>query len=131
MRLPRYYRIRLQTEVLLVVAGVFTTVLGFLKLEAWVPIVAALVGAIVAWLEFNGTSKKLARYSDVVQQTSSLILWWERLTDVDRASLANIEQLITRGEEMFATERQAWLSTSMVMKALAAGNKGAEEDGEP
>ena len=88
--------------------GFTTTLLGFLNFQSWVPIIASFVGATMAWLEFNGTSKKLSRYSDVVHQVNSLILWWERLTDVDRASLANIEQLIMSGEGMFAMVSCAW-----------------------
>lgn len=139
VRLPLYYRVRTTIEVLLVLGGICTTLLGFLNLQGWTPVVASLVGTMMAWLEFNGTSKKLSRYSDVVHQVNSLILWWKRLTDVDRASLANIEQLIMSGEEMFATERQAWLSTSMVMKSLSnkstfkaeKNKRQAEEENQP
>ena len=124
-RLPLYYRIRTCIEFMLILGGLATTLLGFLELESWAPIIAACAGATTAWLEFSDTSKKLARYSDVVHQVSNVVTWWRSLTDVDRANLANIEQLILRSEELFATERQAWLSTSMVAKTL---DKHVEND---
>merc|ERR1711865_755957 len=103
------------------------TFLGFLNLQGWAPVVAAVTGATMAWLEFSGTSKKLSRYTDVVHQVNIVASWWNSLTPVDKANLANIEQLIIRSEDLFATERQAWLSTSMVTKML---DKGTEDDGQ-
>jgi len=143
-RLPLYYRIRTYIEFLLILGGLGTTILAFLQYWWYAPIVAVCAAATTAWLEFSDTSKKLARYSDVVHQVDNIVYWWKSLTDVDRASLANIEQvcvsgcsvrdstlclhvrhsaaplqLILRSEELFATERQAWLSTSMVAKTLS------------
>ena len=67
-RLPQYYRIRTMIEVFLVMGGAMTTFLAFMDMEGWAPLVAAVTGATMAWLEFSGTSKKLSRYTDVVHQ---------------------------------------------------------------
>lgn len=48
-----------------------TTFLAFMKMEGWAPLVAAVTGATMAWLEFSGTSKKLLRYTDVVHQVTN------------------------------------------------------------
>ena len=64
--------------------------------------------------------------------TSFLVIHQHRnsLTDVDRASLANIDELIISSEGLFATERQAWLSTSMVTKQIkaAADKEGGRDE---
>ena len=51
--------------------GAMTTFLAFMKMEGWAPLVAAVTGATMAWLEFSGTSKKLLRYTDVVHQVTN------------------------------------------------------------
>ena len=96
-RLPLYYRIRTYIEFLLILGGLGTTILAFLQYWWYAPIVAVCAAATTAWLEFSDTSKKLARYSDVVHQVDNIVYWWESLTDVDRASLANIEQVCVSG----------------------------------
>ena len=73
-RLPIYYRIRTVIEVLLMVSAALTTFLGFCNLQGWAPVVAAVTGATMAWLEFSGTSKKLSRYTDVVHQVCESVL---------------------------------------------------------
>jgi len=118
-RLPRYYHRRTGTELFLIIAGLGSTLLALTDFPSWAPMIVAMTAALTSWQEFQSTSKKLTRYSDVVHSLTQVVHWWEQLTDVDRASLDNIEELILSCEDLFATERQAWLSTSMISKMLS------------
>jgi hypothetical protein len=123
-RLPIYYRVRSICEVILVVGGLGGAILGFLQLETWSPVIAAATVAVSSWIEFSGVNKKLARFSDTVQQTDTICRWWQSLSDVDRANLVNIDQLVQECEALFQVERQAWLSTSMTNKLMTKQTKG-------
>ena len=61
---------------------------------------------------FNDTNRKLTRYSNTVEKTKSLLLWWEGLTAVDQANVSSIETLVTEVEEIFHQEHAAWLCMS-------------------
>merc|ERR1712117_488501 len=95
------------------------------NMESWTPMIVSVVGMATAWLEFNATAKKMTRYSDVLHNVNAMVSWWQHLTDVDRASWSNIDRFIVSCEDILATERQAWLSTSMVSNMLA---KESEKD---
>ena len=49
---------------------------------------------------FNDTNRKLTRYSNTVEKTKSLLLWWEGQTEVDQANVSSIETLVTEAEEV-------------------------------
>ena len=49
---------------------------------------------------FNDTNRKLTRYSNTVERTKSLLLWWEGQTEVDQANVSSIETLVTGAEEV-------------------------------
>ena len=48
-------------------------------------------------------------------------MWWTHLTDVDKASVLNIDRLVSSCEDVLETERGAWMSTSMAPPVLAQG----------
>jgi hypothetical protein len=124
-KLPQYYHSRTATEILLLAGAFSGTVLAFLHLEQWAAIVTAIAGAITSWKEFHGTEKKLTRYGNTIEKIKSTILWWGHLTEVEQANLANANRLVSACEDVLEREREAWLSTSMTTKALAAA--GAAE----
>jgi hypothetical protein len=54
------------------------------------------------------------------------MLWWKSQTNVDKAGVENISQLVTDCEDLFTREAEGWASTSMSVKLLA---KATEEEG--
>lgn len=61
-------------------------------------------------MEFNSTAAKIARYNGIIVALSNLLLWWDSLSLVDKASPINIDMLVEKGEETLNAERAAWLS---------------------
>jgi len=126
-RLPWYERKRTCTEVFSIIAGLAGTMLAAISFETWAPILVAVSAALTAWHEFQSTRGKLTRYSDVLHGISRVTLWWDALTDVDKASQSHIDTLISSCEDLFATEYQAWLNTSLESKVLSKqADRGTE-----
>ena len=116
---------------MLLAGSVTGTLMAFTGMASWTAIVTAFTSAVTAWTAFHGTDRKLSRYSNTVERINSVILWWAHLTDVDKASVTNIERLVVTCEDLFERERESWLSTSMSSKLLAqASEDGEGEEGE-
>jgi len=125
-RLPKYSRQRSVLETLMLLGSLAGTLLAYMKKSQWAALPAAVVAALTAWNEFAGSEKKLMRYSDSISGLDSILLWWRTLTDVEKASMANVDDLVDVCEGIFQNERQAWVSTSMNVKKAA--KKGEEEE---
>jgi hypothetical protein len=132
-RLPHYYKIHKACEVILLVGTITMTLTAFLDHAEWAAVVAAMTGAVTAWRAFHGTDKKMTRYSDTIGQLSSIVLWWVHLTEVDKASMANISHLVESCEHVFEAERRGWMALSiankkMLPKAEADAKPSAQDD---
>jgi len=97
----------------------------FLHCEEWTAIMAALVAAMTAWAAFTSTARKLTRYSSTVDRILTIMLWWEQLAPVDKASVLKIDELVMACEDTFESEREAWLSTSMAVKLMSEASEDA------
>ena len=117
-RLPVYSRGRFYFEAILVFGSLTGTILAFLGLSSWAAISTAITASCTAYAQFQGTEKKLLRYSDGVSGLDSILLWWRSLTDVERASMDAKTQLVTSCESIFQSERQGWVTTNMSQKLL-------------
>lgn len=114
-------------EVLLLSALLAGTLLAFLRQGAYAACASAVTAVVTAYNKFSAPDKKLQRYSDAIAGIRSVLRWWRSLTDVEQASVANINDLVMTCEELFQAERQAWVSTAMAnTKMLNAG--GDEEE---
>jgi hypothetical protein len=133
-QLPLYYRSRVAAEVVLVTGAFVGTILAFYGVASWAAIATSVTSAVTAWKEFNGTDKKLTRYSNTIGKLKGTVMWWEQLSEVEQASLVNVNRLVLECEDTLEREREAWLSTSMATKALvkaASGDsQGAANSGE-
>jgi hypothetical protein len=121
-RLPRYYFSRTISQYLLLLGTFASMILAFLDIAAW-----AAAPTAVAWSEFSGTDKKLNRYSGTIEALTHITVWWKQLSSVEQANVANLHKMILSCEEVLEREREAWLSTSMATKMLAAAG-GAEPE---
>jgi hypothetical protein len=114
-RLPRYYFSQTISQYLLLLGTFASMILAFLAT------------AVTAWSEFSGTDKKLNRYSGTIEALTHITVWWKQLSSVEQANVANLHKMILSCEEVLEREREAWLSTSMATKMLAAAG-GAEPE---
>lgn len=127
-RLPRYYWVRTIIEVIIILGALSGTLLVFLNADEWVAIITTCTVSLTAWINFQNTSRKLTRYSNLVESIAAVVLWWKSLTHVDKANVENVNEFVTACEDIFGREREAWMSTSMKIARLQQQNDAQEEE---
>jgi hypothetical protein len=125
-RLPKYYKYHSACEMILLTGTLAGTLMAFLNLAQWVSLLNAFTASLMAWSAFHGTDRKLSRYSNTIENTQSVLAWWDQLGDVDRAAPVNIQRLIHDCEDLFEREREGWLATSLSQKQTEGDD---DEDG--
>eukprot|EP00802_Teleaulax_amphioxeia_P002218 Tamp_02220.p1 GENE.Tamp_02220~~Tamp_02220.p1 ORF type:complete len:1055 (+),score=171.08 Tamp_02220:1064-4228(+) len=133
-RIPKYDRIRNTCSGLLLVGTAAAAIIAYLGFSKYVAILTATTAAVTSWLEFHSTSTKISRYSASILSINNLLLWWDSISDVDKASPANVDHLVSMGEGIVNTERHAWLSTGHSKdkddKTSASNREGGDESKE-
>jgi hypothetical protein len=129
-KLPKYYRSRVVSEMLLLLSMFSGTILAFMKLSEWAALATSFSAAMAAWKAFTETDKKLGRYSNTVEELASTVLWWRQLSEVEQASLGKVNILISTCEGIFEREHDAWLSTSVVSRLDQAAEGGDSSAGQ-
>jgi len=124
-RLPVYARARAVFEAVLVSASVAGSLLAFLQVSEWAVIASSVTAAVTAYQKFQNSEQKLTRFSGVIAGVDSLRLWWNALTDVEQAMPTNIASLVQTCEELFAGERQAWVTTAISTAMLQPKDEAA------
>mmetsp|Transcript_22971 Transcript_22971/g.58053 ORF Transcript_22971/g.58053 Transcript_22971/m.58053 type:complete len:625 (-) Transcript_22971:252-2126(-) len=124
LRLPRYARVREAASYFLMAASAAGSIIAFVANPGYVAILTSVTAGVMSWMEFAGVSKKLARYNTSVVKLEGIILWWESLSSVDRASTVKIGELVRSVEQAINAERVSWLSSSQSDK------KEGEKEGE-
>ena len=107
-RIPGLARWRLVLQCLIFVCTGTSATLSYLSLPAYVAIVSASSTAIGSWIAFQGLEERLTRYSSTVRALEVQISWWHSLSDVDKASVLQITELVQTSEQIITAERMAW-----------------------
>ena len=74
-RIPTYARSHTFATLFMVIGALAGGVLAFYDYAIWVGMLSSITSAVVAWVEFSGTEKKLDRYSNIVISLKSINLW--------------------------------------------------------
>jgi hypothetical protein len=122
-KIPACNRTRTIAQIFMILGSIATAALAFLGISSWAPIVSIFISGITAYIEFQGTNSKISRYSFTVHKLEELILWWQTLKPIERASVTNIDRLVLTAEDLLQREQQAWKSTSQAVKLLAKESK--------
>ena len=75
----------------------------------------------------GGQAQKVSRYNGIVVALSNILLWWDSMSSVDKASPVNIDLLVQMGEATLNAERGAWLSAG-APKGEKKGNGDQKRD---
>jgi hypothetical protein len=105
-------------EVILIASSLLATVVALLDLAGWAAIAVSCGANVSAWLQFQGTNAKMERYSVAADQLQSVVLWWESLTELERAAPETVNTLVEACEEAVKNELKGWKSTSRSLKLL-------------
>ncbi len=117
-------------QVSLILFGAVGTFLVAVGGEFWLPLSAAIVAAVTAYLEFRQTEQTLMKYNQTSDNLKSLFAWWVSLPDelksleelrkpaassdvkileAKRAIYERITHLIKHTEEILETEQTGWV----------------------
>jgi hypothetical protein len=131
-RIPAYNSSRKAGQTILVAGSMVSVVLVTLRIARWAAVVSIVTSSVTAWLEFNGTSSKINRYSAAVDGLTSLAVWWRTLDIIDKSVIENIDRLVLTCESIVSSEKDAWASTAaratakLLNEAAANNQKGRD-----
>lgn len=111
-RLPVYARRRGALRLMLLFGTVAASILARYGRSGLVVVVTSATGALISWLEFSDTARKMQRYSRAITSLERLLDWWDSIGDVERASKESIRHLVYTSETIISDERIAWVSTA-------------------
>ena len=112
-RIPLYSKVRSNGQAILILGSICSVVLvTFGRTTVWAAAVSIITSSVTAWLEFNGVSSKINRYSSAVHSLTTLALWWRTLDSIDKSLVGNIDKLVSEGEEIIKGETDAWASVA-------------------
>jgi hypothetical protein len=125
-RLPKYASRRNQSQWIIMVGTAVGALISFIGFAPQVSIISSVTAGIASWMEFNSTAAKVARYNGIIVALTNLLLWWDSLSPVDKASPLNINTLVIKAEETLNAERAAWVGGGGG-KDAEGGEEGEEE----
>merc|ERR1712187_1051479 len=88
-----------------------SSLLAYLDMPVTVALFSCVAASVLAWAEFLDVGRKIMRYSVAINKLKALIIWWDSLPDVEKASTVNITRLVLEGESIISSEHVAWKST--------------------
>ena len=109
-RTPRYNQFYTYSQGLLIVGAAVGACMSFFGLARYVAIISAVSTSITAFTEFNHTSRKLARYNQVVGSLQNHLSWWKSLTHIETLDQGNISHLVLEAEKILNAEVGSWVS---------------------
>jgi hypothetical protein len=127
-RLPSYYNHRQIVTFLILLGSMSGTVLSFTGFAAWTAVSSVFVAVLTAYKAFHGTDSKLNRYSKTISAIKQVAIRWKSLPEIEKANSSSVTRLVEDTEDIFASERIAWLSVSAARKAKVGD--GDIEEGE-
>jgi hypothetical protein len=130
-RIPLCTRARNLAQILLILGSIASGVLAFLNLAAWASGVSIVTSVITAYIQFQGTAGKLDRYSVTVHSLQELVCWWQTLPQIEKSVVSNIDRLVIACEDILQREKQAWRSTSQVVRLLQESSNAVPTSASP
>ena len=95
--------------------GSLPALISYIGFAHLVAIVTAVTSGVTSYMEFHSTDKKLVRYNATIVGLEKALLWWNGLTEIERASHKNANLLVCMCEDTIRNERSSWMATAQQM----------------
>ena len=128
-RLPTYAKKKEFSQWTIMLGTATGALIAFIGFAPQVAIISSVTAAIASWMEFTTTAAKIARYNGIIVALTNLLLWWDSLSLVDKASPLNIDTLVLKTEETLSAERAAWVGGGAGDDAKKEGDGEEGEEG--
>ena len=93
----------------IILYGAMGTLLVATGAEFWLPLTAAIVAALTAYLEYQQTEQTLVKYNQTLNNLVNLKAWWVSLPDEEKKKSNNIFYLVEHTEQILGTEQSGWV----------------------
>jgi len=127
-RLPTYAKKKEFSQWTIMLGTATGALIAFIGFAPQVAIISSVTAAIASWMEFTTTAAKIARYNGIIVALTNLLLWWDSLSLVDKASPLNIDTLVLKTEETLSAERAAWVGGGAGDDVKKEGDGEEEEE---
>lgn len=119
-RLPVRHCYDVSAKVAMLLISATSVVLATLGYSPYVSIATGLAYYITAYVEFSEWARKVRRYSGVVKRLSNLLVWWNELSDTEKALVANVNRLVGETETTLMFAIDAWADTAAQTNSVGA-----------
>ena len=126
--LPTYAKKKDVSQWTIMLGTATGALIAFMGFAPQVAIITSVTAAIASWMEFTTTAAKIARYNGIIVALTNLLLWWDSLSLVDKASPLNIDTLVLKTEETLSAERAAWVGGGAGDDVKKEGDGEEEEE---
>jgi hypothetical protein len=96
-------------RVWIILYGALGTLLVATGAEFWLPLTAAIVAALTAFLEYQQTEQTLVKYNQTLNNLVNLKAWWISLSEEEKKKPGNIVYLVEHSEQILGTEQSGWV----------------------
>jgi len=125
-RVPVYTRRDVSLKVILLLFGIASSVLARYEYLTWVAVAAAGASMVKSWASEFQAEAKVERYSSSIVELEKLLSWWDSLSDVQKASRVQIDELVLLAETVISQEQLSWASAAA---SQSSEDKGDGEEG--
>jgi hypothetical protein len=93
----------------IILYGALGTLLVATGAEFWLPLTAAIVAALTAYLEYQQTEQTLVKYNQTLNNLVNLKAWWVSLSEEEKKESKKIRYLVEHSEQILGTEQSGWV----------------------
>jgi len=106
------------------ILGGVGTFLAAIKFELWIALTTALVGAIIAFLEYQQVEYSLTKYNQAATDLINIKGWWTALSEDEKEKTENINKLVIHTEKVLKNELVGWIQQMENVLTELHKNKG-------
>lgn len=109
LRTNQYEERLRRLQVWILVLGGLGTFLAAIGAQYWLPLSAAIVSAMTAFLEYRQIEPILVKYNLTKSSLENINSWWEGLPAEEQKKEENIANLVRETEAILESENQGWV----------------------
>ncbi|MGE5249679.1 MAG: SLATT domain-containing protein [Bacteroidota bacterium] len=123
LRTIKYERQIRSLQIVMLILGGIGTFLAAVGAQYWLPLTAAIISAMTAFLEYRQLEQILTKYNLTKASLENTQAWWLALPDSERNKDKNVQKLVRNVEAILESENQGWVQyVSQVQKEAGKGD---------
>ena len=124
MRTNQYDKRIRQLQYWVLIFGVISVFLTMIGAQYWLPLTAAIVLAVTAYLEYQQLEQLLIKYNLTKSGLENIRSAWQALPESERQNDRNVHRLVREVEAILESENQGWVQYVNQVQEEPGTNKG-------